>query len=149
MGIPPWVPPGSVVAAAGEYEHDPHGREMVAPSNFAVSATMMRSGRPAHGRGELLISPGSVVFAPFASTGSLAGVDELTHTGRTITVTTAWLCPPWANTFLLLRHGNSRVRVVTSISARRKLKHSLRKSGMTVREETSSRPPRLPAGRFA
>jgi hypothetical protein len=136
-----------VAGAAGEYEHDPHGREMVAPSTFAVSATMMRSGRAAHGRGELLISPDSVAFAPFASTGSLAEAGEFTHTGRTITMTGAWRCPPWANTFLLLRHGNSHVRVVMSISARHRLKHSLRKSGMKVSEETSWGPPRLPAGR--
>jgi hypothetical protein len=120
---------------------------MVAPSNFAVSATMMRSGRPVHGRGELRISPDSVVFAPFASTGSLAEAGEFAHSGRTITMTTAWLRPPWANTVLFLRHGNAHVRLAMSISARRRLKQSLRKSGMTVNEETSWGPPRLPAGR--
>jgi hypothetical protein len=126
--IPPYLPPAQLVAAAGQYEHDPHSRELIGPSNFAVSATVTRSGRRLHGRGELVIAPDSIVFAPFASSGELAEAGEFAHTGRSITITRARLRPPWADTFLLLRDK------------------TLLGSGVTAQLRTSWRAPRLPAG---
>jgi hypothetical protein len=93
-----------------------------------------------------LISPDSIAFSPSASTHKLTRAGELAHTERGVTMTKARLCPPWSNTFLLLQHKTSYVRVGASGFARGKLRRALRESGVTVREETSWRAPRLPTG---
>jgi hypothetical protein len=85
-----------------------------------------------------------VVFAPFAWTGDSIGTEELVDSDRSVTITTALLYPPWADTVLLLNHKAWEVRVGTSVFARRRLRRALRESGVTVAQKTSWRPPPLP-----
>ena len=58
-----------------------------------------------------------MVFSPFDWTGDSSGARELVHTGRKVTITTALLRPPWADTFLILKDKKAgHVRVGTSDS---------------------------------
>ena len=78
-------------------------------------------------------------------TGKLTRSTFFEDTERSVTLTRAWLAPPWADTFLILRHKSSHVRIGASVFARGRLRHALRASGVTVNETTSWRAPRLPA----
>lgn len=112
---------------------------------FPVRATSVRAGKRSHGRGQLLISADAVVFSPFDWTGDSSGSWELVHTGRKVTITTALLRPPWADTFLILKDKKTgHVRAGTSVFARRRLRRALRESGVTVAQRTSLGPPPLP-----
>jgi hypothetical protein len=82
-----------------------------------------------------------VVFAPFTGTG------ELVQSGRSVTFTTALLCPPWADTFFILSHADWHVRVRTSVVARRKLRRAMRDAGMAVANQISWLPPPLATDR--
>ena len=117
---------------------------------FAISAKRMGSGsrsRGSQGRGELLVSPGAIVFRPSPSRHTHAGAGELAHTQPGIALTTARLRPPWSNTFLYVQGDESfYVRVGPSLFRRHKLRHALSDSGVTVHEETCWRAPRLLAG---
>ena len=53
-----------------------------------------------------------------------------------MTITTALLAPPWADTFLILNDNKAGyVRAGTSVFARRRLRRALRESGVTVAHE--------------
>jgi hypothetical protein len=85
-----------------------------------------------------------VVYAPFEWTGDSVGARELVDTGRSMTITTALLAPPWADAFLILNDNKAGyVRAGTSVFARRRLGRALRESGVTVARRTSWRPPPL------
>jgi hypothetical protein len=90
------------------------------------------------------MSSEAVVFSPFAWTGDSVGAGEVVDTGRRLTITTAVLCPPWADTFLILKDNKAGyLRAGTSVFARRRLRRALRESGVTVAQRTSWRPPPL------
>lgn len=135
-------------AAARQHEHESQERWQERSATFAVSAVAMPPGsgrRRSHGRGELLISPGSIVFTPFASTSKLALAESFSHTDRSVTVTTARLRAPWANTFVLLHSNGSYLRVSAPAFASRKLRRALLESGFEVQAQ-AWRAPRLGAG---
>jgi hypothetical protein len=112
---------------------------------FSVRAISVRSGQRSRGQGQLFVSPDAVVFAPFAWDSKSTGTGELVDSGREVTLTTALLYPPWAQTFLILSHGDWVVRVQTSMFARRRLRRALREAGLTVAGQTSWRPPPIDA----
>ena len=135
-------------AATRHLVDDPQGRHVPRPPTFAVTAASPSGTGWArsHDRGELLISPEVIVFAPFASTSKVAVTGEFAHTGRSITMTKVRLRSPWSNTFLLLQDKSSYVRIETSGFARRTLRRALRDAGMTLQEAASWHAPPPPAG---
>ncbi|MBV9164859.1 MAG: hypothetical protein JO342_01780 [Solirubrobacterales bacterium] len=112
-------------------------------ATFGVSATFMDSeqrGQQNHRKGELFISADAIAFMSH----DLGQPTRFAHSEGDITMVTARLCPPWANTFLFLQDSDSTVRIAASMSARRGLRRALRDAGVTVHEQSSSRAPDLP-----
>jgi hypothetical protein len=136
-------------AAARQFEHASPDRPAPTPASFPVVAVVARadgSGPSRWVRGELRISPGAIVFSPFATAHPGEGAGDLIHRARTIAMTTAWLSPPWANTFLLLQDGTSHARVAAPLRSRRRLARELARSGLTLQTAGSWRPPELGSG---
>jgi hypothetical protein len=137
------------VYAAGQVFDHPEQREFNDPASFAVTARM-KSARDlswSHGRGELVISPGTIVFEPSVDMIRATGTHALAHTDPSITMTRVWLSAPWASTFVLLHDRDRYVRVGTRLFARRKLRRALSAAGVAVDEGTTWRTPRLADGR--
>jgi hypothetical protein len=112
-------------------------------------ATILAAGTPSPrslGRGELLVSPGSVTFVPFAPPEPPLAAGALAHARDAVTVTRAWLTPPWAGTVVLLHTRTGYLRVAVPVSAGRRLRSALRAAGVTVQEETALRRPGPPGG---
>ena len=125
-------------------------REVAEPARF-------RSGRHRSARGNAPVAAASCTFPrtrwslpPFDWTGDSIGARELVHTGRKVTITTALLRPPWADTFLILNDNKAGyVRAETSVFARRRLGRALRESGVTVAQRTSLAPSAATQARLA
>lgn len=145
------VSAGELIVAGTQYNHSGQ-REFNDPSAFAVSARVKSSQNDSswsRGRGELLISPGTIVFEPSVDTIKDTGSRSLAHTDPSITMTRVWLSSPWASTFVLLHDRDRYVRVGTRLFARHRLRQALRDSGLTVREDSAWRTPPLADGRTA
>jgi hypothetical protein len=142
---------GELIVAGTQY--GPKGqRGFNDPAAFAVSARVKSSPGDSswsRGRGELLISPGTVVFEPSVDTIKHTGSRALAHTDPSITITRVWLSSPWASTFVLVHDRDRYVRVGTRLFARHRLRRALRDSGLTVREDSAWRTPPLADGRTA
>ena len=100
----------------------------------------VRRGQRNHRKGELFISGDAIAFVSH----DLGKPTRFAHAEGEITMVTARLCPPWANTFLFLRDRDSTVRIAASMSARRGLRRALRDAGVIVHEQSSSRTPEIP-----
>jgi hypothetical protein len=115
-------------AAARQQEHGLQRGGPTAAPRFAVSAAWMAGGDirpPSRGRGTLSVSPDALVFAA-------SGGTQVVHLERRVTVATGLLCPPWSNTFLLLRDKTVFARVGASALSRRRLRRALREIGVAV-----------------
>jgi hypothetical protein len=145
------VSAGELIVAGTQYDHSGQ-RGFNDPAAFAVTARVKSSPGDSswsRGRGELVISPGTVVFEPSVDTIKATGARELAHTDPSITLTRVWLSSPWASTFVLLHDRDRYARVGTRLSAHRRLRRALRDSGLIVREDTAWRTPQLLDGRTA
>lgn len=139
--------PASAIAETGGGDERELSSRRLESLVFTVSATWPSSGNHRHrsrGRGTLMISPDSVVFYPSALTHKRTRAGDLLHSDGSVTVTTARLCPPWANTFVILQDRSSRVRLAASVFSRGKLRRALREAGFIVRDAASWVAPRLP-----
>ena len=117
------------------------------PAAFSVTAKWLPRTRYARGsraRGELLVSPGAVVFVPSGLTSRLKAVGEFSHAAPSITLTTVRSRMPWARAFVVLENDGSFIRVRVSALTCRRMCDALRASGLAVKEETSRQAPRLP-----
>jgi hypothetical protein len=141
-----YVPVGHLAQAGQEHEQHDAGRERDAPAAFGVGVMWAESnGRRlwSHGRGTLLISPGTVGFSPSPWTRRLAGARELSHTSASVTLTTARVSLPWSHAFLILDGDGARARVAVSVIKRGAVLRALKGAGITVEERSSRHPPRL------
>lgn len=114
------------------------------PATFSVRAKWLPRephSRASRGRGELLISPGTVVFVPSGLTRKRKGVGEFTHAAPSVRLVTVRSGLPWAKLFLVLESSGSSLRVRVPALRCRRMRHALDDSGLAVHEETSSRPP--------
>lgn len=79
----------------------------------------------------------------FSPLGRSASQGAFAHTEPTITVTTVRGGMPWPKTFLVLKNQHGSMRVSVSALGRLRLFHALGEADVELREETSTRPPRL------
>lgn len=113
------------------------------PAAFSVSGRLIgdRHSRGSWGRGELLISPGTVVFVPSGLTRRLKGMGEFSHGAPAVRLVTVRSGLPWPRRFLVLENGGSFLRVRVPAARYRRMRHALDDSGLTVHAETSRRAP--------
>jgi hypothetical protein len=131
-----FVPPSPLGDADRTGGNEPSREAGPRPPLFGVRAVW--AGPEGHeGRGDLLVTADAVSWHP----ANPALGRSLTHTAPALTLSTALLAPPWANTFLVLEDHRSRVRVAASILVRRRLRRALRMSGRTLHEELCMHPP--------
>jgi hypothetical protein len=112
------------------------GRDLDRPPLFPVHAVWAPP-EDGHGRGDLLLTAEAVTFHP----GDASSGRSLTHTGPSLTLTTAVLAAPWATNYLTLEDHRGKVRVATSLFVRRRLRRALSETGVTVHDEIRLRPP--------
>jgi len=150
MGVGPFTPDPRVMAEAVVADHQADGAAKTPSSHhkasIPVSARRMDEQpgrRSTRGSGELRITADAIVFSPFASANALAAFGELTHTERSIAITTAWLRPPWCNTFVMLQSNRTYLRLAVRRGARRRLGRALRETRVTVETATALNPPRI------